>query len=151
MRNPAFACLFVPAALCAAPAPASACSVLVAGEAALEPSLAEKRREARRTIERATAVIDGEVVRPMADGQPALVRAARVLKGPVQDYYKVVDRVGCDRRLDKAGERLRLILVGGPELYSMPQYRSYPRFEDRVLRSDRRRVWPYRAGKASPE
>jgi hypothetical protein len=124
---------------------------MAAPEAAREPSPAEKRREARRTIKRATAVIDGEVVRPMAVGQPALVRAARVLKGPVRDHYSVVDRVGCDRRLDRAGERLRLILVGGPELYFMPQFRSYPRFEDRVLGSDRRRVWPYREGKASPE
>jgi hypothetical protein len=101
-------------------------------------------REARRLIGQATAVIDGEVVRPFADGQPALVRATRVLKGPVKELFAVGGRQSCDRALTEVGERLRLILVGGPEVYYLRVDYSNARYEDRLLRSDRRRDWPYR-------
>jgi hypothetical protein len=100
--------------------------------------------EARRLIREATAVIDGEVVRPLADGQPALVRAARVLKGPVQEFFAVGERHSCDLALTEAGARRRLILVGGPEVYFLPVDYSNARYEDRLLGSDRRRDWPYR-------
>jgi hypothetical protein len=123
-----------------APAAAHACSVIVTGE----PSLAEKAREARGLIAHATAVIDGEVVRPSADGQPALVRAARVLKGPVQEFFSVGERDSCDIALTKVGVRLRLILFGGPDVYFLPVAYSNARQEDRILRSDRRRDWPYK-------
>lgn len=125
---------------------ADACSVVVTRE----PSPAEKRRDARRALERATAIVDGEVVRPFSKDRPALVRAYRVLKGPRQDYFEVGERHSCDRRLDGKGERLRMILVGGPRLYFLPGDYSRARYEDRLLNSDRRKVWPYRPGLPSP-
>ncbi|HEX8525518.1 hypothetical protein [Allosphingosinicella sp.] len=103
-------------------------------------------REARRLIRRATAVIDGEVVRAFADGQPAIVRASRVLRGPVQEFFAIGERDSCDMALTAVGQRLRLILIGGPEVYFLPVDYSNARFEDRVLGSDRRREWPLRTG-----
>lgn len=148
MRIRALSCLAISLTSCLAAAPALACTVISTGER----SPAEKRREARLAIERATAVIDGEVVRPLArDGRPALVRAARVLKGPARDYFEVGERHSCDVPLTRAGERLRLILVGGPDLYFLPDDYSNARYEDRILRSDRRRVWPYRQGGSSSD
>lgn len=126
---------------------ADACSVVVTRE----PSPAEKRRDARHALERATAVVDGEVVRPFAEDRPALVRAYRILKGPRQDYFEVGERHSCDRRLDAVGERLRMILVGGPLLYFLPGDYSHARHEDRLLRSDRRKAWPHRPGLPPPD
>jgi hypothetical protein len=146
MRIANIACLAVLFALWVAPAPAAACSVMLTRE----PTPAEKRREARLLIREATAIIDGEVVRPFADGQPALVRAVRVLKGPVQEFFAVGERDSCDIALDRPGERLRLILVGGPEVYFLPVDYSNARYEDRLLRSDRRRRWPHREGAPTP-
>ena len=123
-----------------APEVAQACSVFVTRE----PYPAERRREARRVLDQATAVVDGEVVRAMTAGQPALVRAERVLKGPNQEFFAVGERDSCDVALTEAGQRLRLVLTGGPDLYFLPVDYSNARFEDRILRSDRRRDWPAR-------
>lgn len=121
---------------------AHACSIIVQRQ----PSPAEKLTEAARLVRGATAVIDGEVVRPLSANEPALVRAYRVLKGPAKQFFEVGTRSTCDIALDRSGERLRLILVGGPDLYFLPVDYSNARYEDRVLRSDRKRVWPYRQG-----
>lgn len=126
-----------------APAAARACAVVVLRE----PSIAEKQRTARESIERATAIVDGEVVRPFVRGlQPAVVRAFRILKGPQQAFFEVGERHSCDRAFVQVGERARLILVGGPDLYFAPDTGAEHRYVDRLLRSDRRRDWPYRAG-----
>jgi hypothetical protein len=111
-----------------------------------EPTFAERARQARQTIERATAIVDGEVIRAATGVQPAIVRATRVLKGPAQELFAIGQRDSCDIGLVLVGERRRYILVGGPELYFLPLKYSNDRAEDRILRSDRRRVWPYRQG-----
>ena len=118
---------------------ASACSVFVSRE----PSPRESQNDARRLIREATAVVDGEVVRA-SNGRPALVYAYRVLKGPQKQWFEVGERTTCDVALTQVGERLRLILVGGPDTYFLPVDYSNARAEDRVLKSDRRKEWPIR-------
>ncbi|MEA3016756.1 MAG: hypothetical protein QOI38_1478 [Sphingomonadales bacterium] len=142
MRSLTIASLAMLSAAVLAPAAAQACSVVILRQ----PSSAQQARDARRRIARASAVIDGEVVRALTDEQPALVRAARVLKGPVQEYFAVGEEDSCDTALTRVGERLRMILVGGPDVYFLRTDYSYARAEDRVLGSDRRRDWPYREG-----
>lgn len=82
------------------PTAAQACSVIVERE----PTAQERRRAARQALERASAIVDGEVVRPFVrGGQPALVRALRVLKGPQQTYFEVGEESSCDEPLEQAG------------------------------------------------
>jgi hypothetical protein len=140
MRTLTVTCVGILLSLCVTPATAQACSVVITRQS----GPAERMREARRSIREATAIVDGEVVRPLAGSQPALVRAARVLKGPIQDFFSVGERDSCDIALTDAGQRLRLILLGGPEVYFLPMGYSNARYEDRLLHSDRRRDWPYR-------
>lgn len=112
----------------------------------------ERQNDARRIIEQATAVIDGEVVRASdGNGTPALVYAYRVLKGQQKQWFDVGERTTCDVTLTEVGERLRLILIGGPDGYFLPVDYSNAHAEDRVLRSDRRKEWPYRRGPAQGE
>jgi hypothetical protein len=141
---PALALLLL---LALAPEPASACSVFVGRE----PSPAEKRRDARLRIESAAAIVDGEVVRPFRrGGEPALVRAHRVLKGPRQDYFPVGERHSCDYALMEVGQRQRMVLEGGPDLYYLGLDMTDARYEDRLLGSDRRKDWPFRKGTGLP-
>ncbi|HEX8654025.1 MAG TPA: hypothetical protein VF693_02220 [Allosphingosinicella sp.] len=140
MRILGLACLATAVGALAAPTAAQACSIVILRQ----PTSAEQARDARRRLARATAVIDGEVVRALTDTEPALVRAARVLKGPAQEYFAVGYEDSCDTALTRVGERLRMILVGGPDVYFLRTDYSYARAEDRVLGSDRRRDWPYR-------
>jgi hypothetical protein len=114
------------------------------------PTLAENMREARDTIARATAIVDGEVIRPSGPGTTALVRAHRVLKGPPQAIFEIGERDSCDNAPRTMGDRLRMVLVGGPDVYFLSLRQGDPRAEDRILRSDRRRDWPYRSGPAIP-
>ena len=124
------------------PTAALACSVIVTRER----SPAERQSIARRTIQQATAVIDGEVVRAFDKDKPALVYAYRTLKGPQQQWFQVGERDSCDVALLEVGQRLRLILVGGPETYFLPVDYSNAHFEDRILGSERRKDWPFRSG-----
>lgn len=147
MGNSAGRVLTLAAALLA-PGAAQACTVgfMVADEPA------QRERDARAAYYKAAAIIDGEVVRPLvyrADGtsQPALVRAVRVRKGPRQEYFKVGDREFCDDRVPgDPGQRDRMVLVGGPDVYYWAA--DDESYVDRLLGSDRRSQWPYRAGKA---
>ncbi|MEA3040334.1 MAG: hypothetical protein QOE79_2847 [Sphingomonadales bacterium] len=138
--------LIVLALLCAMeaalPAAARACAVLTSRE----PSIPEKRRQARLLLSQASAVVDGEIVRPLQRHQPALVRAYRVLRGPGQAFFAVGQRTSCDNALTRQGERLRLILVGGPDVYFLPVDYANAEYEDRLLHSDRRKTWPFRPG-----
>lgn len=128
--------------VCLYPASARACSVVVTQE----PTRSERRREARDLIERATAIVDGEVIRPLTNSEPALVRVTRVLKGEDRELVLVGERDSCDIALTQVGERLRLVLVGGPDVFFLPVDYSNAVYEDRLLRSDRRRDWPFHQG-----
>jgi hypothetical protein len=141
---PALALLML---LAVAPEPAAACSVFMGRE----PSPAEKMRDARLRIERSAAIVDGEVVRPFRrGGEPALVRAHRILKGPRQEYFAVGERDSCDYALMEVGQRQRMVLDGGPDLYYLGLDTTDDRSEDRLLGSDRRKAWPFRRGTAAP-
>lgn len=142
MRTFRASCTAICVALYLGPATAHACSVVVMRE----PTPSEKRREAEELIERATAILDGEVVRPWSPAAPALVRVERVLKGDERQFVLVGERDSCDVALTRSGERLRLILVGGPDLFYLPVDYSNATTEDRLLGSDRRRDWPYYRG-----
>lgn len=124
------------------PLPAYACSVVVTRE----PSPREQRRAAEALIERATAIVDGEVVRPWSTAAPALVRVERVLKGEDRQFVLVGERDSCDLALTRLGMRMRLVLEGGPDLFYLPVDYSNAAAEDRLLGSDRRRDWPYHWG-----
>lgn len=131
----------VAATLLALPAPALACSII-----ARDWSPYELQAQARERIERATAIIDGEVVRPLSNTEPALVRAERVLRGPDQAFFEVGEFTSCDIALVRTGERLRMILYGGPDVYFLSIDASNADYEDRILGSDRETVWPYFPG-----
>lgn len=139
MRTFRASCIAICVALYLGPATAHACSIVVTRE----PTPSEKRREAEELIERATAILDGEVVRPLSASAPALVRVERVLKGEDRQFVSVGERHSCDVALTRSGQRLRLILVGGPDLFYLPVDYSNAPAEDRLLGSDRRRDWPY--------
>ncbi|MFM5892838.1 MAG: hypothetical protein ACKOQM_00175 [Novosphingobium sp.] len=127
-------------------APAIACSVVASPD--YEGS-AQQKRDVREAINRATLIVDGEVVRPWTHGSSTLVRVYHVLKGSAGDYIEILGDGGsgdCSITLDRGGERLRLILVGGPKYYELYRDQSEARIEDRILHSDRRKVWPYRTG-----
>ncbi len=122
---------------------AHACSVVILRE----PTVAEQRSAAVLTIEQATAVVDGEVVRPFVRGEePALVRVSRVLRGEPREFVQVGEQTSCDIALTRPGQRLRLILTGGPDVFYLPVDYSNAAEEDRVLGSDRSRDWPYYPG-----
>lgn len=103
---------------------------------------------ARATVERASAIVDGEVIEPArhdaATGTflPAKVKVHRVLKGQVGDTVRVGEGDSCDILFDRPGERLRFVLFGGPDIYTTWADNSSAREIDRVLKSDRRKDWP---------
>lgn len=121
---------------------ASACMVI-----STDNSTRARREDARIAVEGATAIIDGEVIRPyIPDVQNALVRAHRVIRGPAVEIFEVGESNSCDIALMAEGERSRMLLVGGPDVYFLPWDQSNARYEDRLLGSDRRIVWPYEEG-----
>jgi len=125
-----------------APSIAYACATVVARK----PTQAEQMRRAQDVVAQATAIIDGVVIQPMQGDRPAVVRAERVLKGPHVATFNVGERTSCDLALTQEGEHLRLVLFGGPDVYFTNLDYSNALYEDRVLGSDRRKVWPYRQG-----
>jgi len=126
-----------------APGAASACLM----DPNHRPTPAQVRAEARRAVHEATAIIDGEVIRPAAGYTPALVRAHRVLKGPQQAVFEVGVQDSCSMVLTAVGQRSRLILFGGPDVWFAHLHIPDERIVDRLLRSDRRRDWPYVQGR----
>lgn len=109
-----------------------------------------QRRNVRMAIQKASTIVDGEVVRPWTRETPALVRVHHVLKGDVREIIQVGGEgagANCSIALERLGERSRLILNGGPAVYDLFYDQSEARLEDRFLRSDRRKVWPYFPGR----
>src|ERR1043165_5250111 len=135
--------LLLPLLAMLAPVPARACTY-VADPAMFSTEVeAEARRAARRAVAEATAISDGEVIRPFVHGgAPALVRVHRLFKGPQQEVFAVGERGSCDTALTRTGERMRMVLSGGPDIYYLGEHFSDTRTEDRLLGSDRRRDWP---------
>lgn len=127
------------ATVATAPA-ARACSVIIDHE----PTYAERRADAKRTIADATAILDGEVVEPadLAKGKPARIRVVRAFKGDSPAFIRVKAFTSCDFEFTTAGEHWRFVLQGGPDVYSTWVDYSNAAHIDRLLKSDRRKDWP---------
>lgn len=130
-------------ALAAMPIQASACSVVMTRE----PTYREQMTHARKTVEQASLIIDGEVIEPARRNPdssiiPARVKVYRVFKGSVSENVWIGEETSCDIFLDQPGERMRLLLFGGPDVYTTWVDYSNARAIDRILKSDRRKDWP---------
>jgi len=137
--------LLLPLLAMLAPAAASACTLYVPRP----PTAAEQQAGARAAVDRAAAIIDGEVIRPFVPGRaPALVRVHRRFKGPQRAVVEIGVVTSCDVPLMRMGERARMLLSGGPDLYVIHMGVVSEREVDRLLGSDRRRDWPYVRGTA---
>ncbi|MES2034649.1 MAG: hypothetical protein V4466_10775 [Pseudomonadota bacterium] len=125
------------------PTIAAACTVVFTDA---ERTPAAQQRRAAEAVERAVVIVDAEVVRPYMRGQQkALLKAYRVHKGPLQATYEVDAPTSCNRAFEVVGERVRVLLSGGPEVYFDDDV-GLARQVDRLLKSDRRKDWPYLAG-----
>jgi len=86
-----------------------------------------------RVVAGSSAIIDAVVVKPMTgDGQPAVVRASRVWKGPKQRQFNVGLGSDCstvlDTKLVRPGQRIRLILFSGPEIFEANRCTNFQSF-----------------------
>ena len=99
------------AMLAVAPDSARACDMALRHD-----SPAEITRHARETYDRSAAIIDAEVITPGPGGRIARLRPIRVFKGPRLAVFRVTGYL-CGLSFERRGERVRVILTGGPELY----------------------------------
>ncbi len=102
--------------------PATACSVDLR-----DLSPAEVKAAARESHARAAVIVDAVVIVPMIfqhDGRTpyrtpfAVLRAVKVLKGVRRRTYLVTYVTSCDTAFERKGERSRILLVGGPKVFS---------------------------------
>ena len=98
-------------AVFAIPGSAAACDMALRND-----SPAQIVAHARETVERSTAIIDAEVITPGPGGRIARLRPIRVLKGPRLPVFRVTGYL-CGLSFARRGERVRVILTGGPALY----------------------------------
>ena len=112
------------------------------------PTPAEAQAAARLLVDHAAAIIDGEVIRPFVPGRAAaLVRVHRRFSGPEQAEFEIGMMTSCDVALMRTGERARMILTGGPDIWFIRMGVGGDGVAvDRVLGSDRRVDWPYVQG-----
>jgi len=132
-----------------AASPTLACSIVI--PAGYQGS-AKQRQDVQADLDRATVIIDGEVVRAWTPDKPALVRVEHVLKGYPPEFVEVGGPgagADCSLNLESLGEHRRMILMNGPAPYDLFRDESEARLEDRILHSDRRKVWPYVSGTES--
>jgi hypothetical protein len=144
--------LLLPLLALLAPGTAGACSMNAPRP--LTPAQAEAA--ARQVVDHAAAIIDGEVIRPVVPGHtPALVRVHRQFTGRPQAEFEVGIMTSCDVPLVRLGERERMILTGGPDMYFIRMGMGVSASEaaaiDRLLGSDRARDWPYVQGVVVPQ
>jgi len=127
--------------------PALACSIVI--PEGYEGSV-QQRRNVQTAIDASPAIIDGEVVRAETDSVPALVYAHHVLRGSDQRWFTLrAGQDSCAIRLDRPGERRRMILSGGPKVFILYRDGSEATVEDAILHWDRRRLFPYFSGPRS--
>ncbi|MCC2979386.1 hypothetical protein [Sphingomonas sp. IC4-52] len=135
-----FTCASAAIWLTVAATPVHACAVVVPETWGAR----EMRQAAKRAVDNATLIVDGEVIRPFIPGrQTALVRVARVFKGQQRVEVEVGEGDSCSIILDRLGQKSRMILIGGPSIYLLQEDQSNARYEDQLLGSDRRKVWPF--------
>jgi hypothetical protein len=115
--------------------PAQACKFM-----ALDDPV-QRRAEAVTTVASATAIIDAVVVRPYkSETEPALLKARRVIKGPRgKRFYVVAGATSCHKRFSELGFQTRILLFGGPKVYTANMYRVSDEDIDAVLRARKKR------------
>ena len=69
---------------------------------------------ARSLLQSSAAIIDAEVINPTGGDLMARLRPLRVLKGPPLPVFLVATPSDCDIAFLRAGERMRVVLSGGP-------------------------------------
>jgi hypothetical protein len=146
MRTPL---LLLPLLAALAPGTARACSM----NAPRPLTPVEAQAAARQVVDHAAAIIDGEVIRPVVPGHtPALVRVHRQFTGRPQAEVEVGIMTSCDVPLVRMGERQRMILTGGPDVYFIRMGMGVGEAAaiDCLLGSDRTRDWPYVQGVILP-
>jgi hypothetical protein len=118
---------FLMSMLCVSPA--QACKFM-----ALDDPV-QRRAEAVTTVASATAIIDAVVVRPYkSETEPALLKARRVIKGPHRKrFYLVAGATSCHKRFSEIGAQTRVLLFGGPRVYTANMYRVSDDDIDAVL------------------
>lgn len=72
---------------------------------------------ARDLLQRSAAIIEAEVISPTGGDLTARLRPLRVWKGPMLPVFVVATPSDCDIAFLHAGERVRLVLSGGPERF----------------------------------
>jgi hypothetical protein len=87
---------------------------------------AERKADARSTVASATVIIDAEVVQAYkSEAEPAILRARRVIKGPRRkQLFRVAGATSCHIQFTQVGFRRRVLLFGGPSLYTANMYRA---------------------------
>lgn len=70
---------------------------------------------ARDLVQRSAAIIEAEVISPTNADLAARLRPLRIWKGPALPVVVVATPSDCDIAFLRAGERVRLVLSGGPE------------------------------------
>ncbi len=99
------------------PVVAIACS-----PATLNPSRLEMTIAAREAFRSAAAIIDAEVIETGdSEGQGVTLRAERIWKGPRQQTFRVRALSTCDIGFWERHSRLRIVLSGGPSIYTASQ------------------------------
>lgn len=121
-----FAPLSLLCALVLSSFPAHACSY-----SRIEKSPTRIRQAAQSAFSKADSVVDAEVISPMTFGSAwkegltpmAVLRVLNTWKGPHKedDFIFVIYLSSCDIGLQKAGEKIRIILSGGHEMYRAEQ------------------------------
>jgi hypothetical protein len=89
-------------------------------------------RHARDVVEQSVAIIDAEVVTPTFGNGPAELRPLRVLRGPALPLFRVVTRNNCDFAFLRPGQRVRIVLTGGPGLFHATPQSNGGDFSDRA-------------------
>jgi hypothetical protein len=85
--------------------------------------------QAQNAVVRATAIIDGEVVREANADGPAVIRVLRVYKGQPPKEIKIGYRSSCDSGV-QLGQSGRMYLEGGPDLWFLPIHFLHPKMLD---------------------
>jgi hypothetical protein len=111
--------------------PAQACRFAPPGDEAA------RQAAARATVSRATAIIEADVIRPyISEAEPALLRARRVIKGPYgKRQYRVAGATSCHIQFRQIGRAGRVLLFGGPGVYTASMYPSSAEDIDRAIRA----------------
>jgi hypothetical protein len=113
---------------------ASPVGSLACSPANLNSGKSQTIETAREAFRSAAAVVDAEVI-DAGDGagNGVVLQAMRAWKGPAQQVYFVQTLNSCDIGYWEKGSRLRLVLTGGPNIYTASQRNNGVQAGDRAV------------------